>query len=400
MRSRKAARPSALVIILVSLLVQMACGGSETETGASSSERSSTDVLSLTPEIVRQGELEVLTVGTRSLHETLEAAGRIGRNEDHTARVGSPAEGRVTRIFVSLGEAVEQGAPLVQIHSHELIVARSDYSKATTALSATERRLRFARAERDRAQRLFAAKALSDRENQAAASELDGAQAEWERAQAELDQAEHYLMHLGVSPDAEIADGDLTVRAPLAGVVLERQVTLGTVVSPTNDLILLTDLDSLWVDAEVPEREASRVTIGQSAEVEVAAFPGETFEARIFHIADQLDAVLRTVSVRAIVDNSDRRLRPGMYAAIQIASDQSPPVIAVPERAIQRFNDTSVVFVALGEEKFERRTITTARDVSGWIEVLRGLASGERIVGDGSFLIKSEFLRNEFEEEG
>lgn len=376
-----------------------ACGSGPSGDDSPTTERESADVLRLAPELVERADFQLVTVDKRALEQSLEVTGRIQLNEDRTARVGSPAEGRVSRVFVGLGAGVEEGAPLVQIHSHELISARSDYTKATTALSAAERRLRIARTENDRAQRLLAAKALSERERLAAESELAGAEAEWDRARSELARAEHYLIHLGVDVDAGEADGDLTIRAPMPGVVLEREVTLGTVVNPTDDLILLSDLSTLWVVGEVPEREASLVSVGQRADIEVAAFPGERFEAEVFHIGEQLDPDLRTVQVRCRLDNPDRRLRPEMYATIHIERGETPPVLVVPEAAIQLFEGEEVVFVALDEGRFEKRPITSGETVAGATEVIDGLVEGERVVADGSFLIKSEFLRSQMEEE-
>ena len=130
----------------------------------------------------------------------------------------------------------------------------------------------------------------------------------------------------------------MTIRAPLSGVVLERAVTLGTVVNPADNLILLSDLASLWVVGEVPEREASLVSVGQSADIEVAAFPGERFEAEVFHIGERLDPALRTASVRCLLQNPDRRLRPEMYAANHIELGKTPPILVVPEHAIQIFD--------------------------------------------------------------
>lgn len=391
-------RARAVVVALLSA-GSLACSSGPDSGETTTTERLSSDVLRLAPELVERADFELVTVDERALERSLEVTGRIQLNEDRTARVGSPAEGRVSRLDVSLGDAVESGAPLIQIHSHELIVARSDYTKAMTALSATERRHRIAQTEHERAQRLLTAKALSDRERLAAESELAGAEAEWERARSELARAEHYLIHLGVDVDADNADGDLTIRAPLSGVVLERSVTLGTVVNPTDDVILLSDLSSLWVVGEVPEREASLVSVGQSADIEVAAFPGERFEAKVFHIGERLDPELRTASVRCLLENPDRRLRPEMYAAIHIALGETPPVLVVPESALQLFEGEQVVFVALDAGRFEKRPVTIGQTVADSVEVTSGLAEGERVVADGSFLIKSEFLRSHIEEE-
>ena len=171
---------------VVLLGLSMACGGGPSQDEPPTTERLSSDLLRLAPELVERADFEIVAVDKRALEQSLEVTGRIQLNEDRTARVGSPAEGRVSRLLVSLGDVVEEGAPLVQIHSHELIVARSDYTKANSSLSAAERRLRIAQTEHERAKRLLAAKALSDRERLAAEDELAGAEADQERARSEL----------------------------------------------------------------------------------------------------------------------------------------------------------------------------------------------------------------------
>jgi cobalt-zinc-cadmium efflux system membrane fusion protein len=387
--------------IVIAGLLLASCGGGK-DPATDTVERASMkqpDVLSLAPEVLEQGGIESAPVTTRELHETFEVTGRIQLDEDRTARVGSPAEGRVASVRIRLGDHVRRGDPLLDIHSHELIVARADYDKAKADVAAAERRLRYAETELARANRLLEAKALSDRERLFAASELVAIQSELSRALSERTRATDYLDHLGVTDPESAQGGDIVVRAPLDGVVLEREVTLGTVVNPADDLVLLADLSTLWVVGEVPERQATMVHAEQEAEVEVAAFPGEHFSARVFHIGETLDPSLRTVRVRATLENPDGRLRPEMYATMWILLDPAPAAIVVPESALQTIEGDSVVFVDLGEGRFEKRAVEITRRVDGWAEVASGVVEDERVVSVGSFLVKSELLRGRLAEE-
>ena len=227
-------RPSLTAAALLAPWILAGCGD-EPVAEAPASRNESRDVILLSPELVEQGGFVSVPVEERTLSEILEVTGRLQLDEDHTSRVGSPAEGRVARVLVSLGESVREGAALVAIHSHELIVARSDYVKAKASLSAAERKLAYAETELGRANRLYEAKAVSERERLLAASELVAAESEVERAGSELSRAEHYLRHLGVDVEETGLEGDLIVRAPIAGSVLERRVTIGTVVNPADE---------------------------------------------------------------------------------------------------------------------------------------------------------------------
>ena len=162
---------------------------------------------------------------------------------------------------------------------------------------------------------------------------------------------------------------------------------------------MLSDLSHLWVVGEVPERQAQLVQVGQSVEVEVTAYPGEHFPAKVFHVGEQLDPELRTVVVRCELANPEGRLRPEMYASLHLHRGNEGTFLAVPEVALQRIDDKPVVFVDHGEGRFERRFVSVGRRVGEWTEVLDGVDVGEKVVADGSFLVKSEFLRSQFEEE-
>ncbi len=352
------------------------------------------NLILLPQKALRRGEIQVLSVERRPLPQELRVTGRVQVNEDRAARVGSPVEGRVTRVLATVGDRVRAGQPLIALHSHELTAARSDYEKAKAALAQAEKARAYAHAEWERANRLLEAKAISRREQLRAAADLAAAEAELERARAEVRRAEEWLHHLGAWP--EIGD-EVLIRAPIDGIVLERRVTIGTVVTPSADLMTIADLSTLWVIAQVPEPQAALIRPGQPVWVTVAAFPGERFAGRVTYIGELLDPQTRTVQVRCLVRNRRERLRPEMYATITIALGMTEPRLVVPGQAIEEIGGESVVFVERGPGRFEKRTIRKGLSVwtpeGEWVEVTEGLRAGERIVVRGSFLLKSEVLK-------
>lgn len=356
-------------------------------------------IIVLSAEAMARGDIRIIAVARRSLPQELRVTGRVQVNEDRAVRVGSPVEGRVTRVLATVGDRVRAGQPLVALHSHELVAARSDYEKAKAAVARAEKARAYAAAELERANRLLEAKAISRREHLRAAADLAAAEAELEQARAELRRAEEFLHHLGAWP--EMSD-EVIIRAPIAGVVLERRVTVGTVVTPSTDLMTIADLSTLWVIAQVPEPQAARIRPGQLVSITVAAFADQHFTGRVTYIGESLDPQTRTVQVRCLVQNRHERLRPEMYATITITLGETSPRVVIPREAVQEIGGEFVVFVERAPGRFEKRSVQlglSALTPEGeWVEVTAGLREGERIVARGSFLLKSELLKGAIQE--
>ena len=326
------------------------------------------------------------------------ATGRVQINQDASARVGALAEGRVRQVDVTVGDAVEKGQPLVWIHSHELIDARAALTRAQSELVLAEQTLGYSQAELERAVRLLEAKAISAREQLRAEADVATAEARLRHARAELLRADEFVRHLGSDPEASVEEEDVVIRSPISGVVMERNVTVGSVVNPADDLLVVSDLSSLWVVAEVPSRQSSFVRMGQPVRIRVPAFPETDFRAQVVYLAESLDPDTRTVRVRCLVRDGSGRLRPEMYATIHIDLGATEPLIVLPAVAVQDVEGVSVVFIDHGGGRFEKRTVTTGRRQMGLQEITTGLQEGERVVTEGAFLIKTEFLKGMIEE--
>lgn len=355
--------------------------------------------ISLSAEALKLGQIEIGDVVSRQFHSKLEVSGRLATNEDNTARVGTIVTGRVTRILATVGDAVKKGQPLIYIHSHELLTARADAQKASAMIIEKEKALAYAKAELDRADRLVAARAISRKEQATATANVVAANAELDHAKAELTRASEWLEHLTVPHDSH---DDIVIYSPMNGIVVKRNVTVGTVVNEATDLISLANFETLWAIAEVPQYQAAGVRIGQSIEFKVSAFGDNRFKGQIVHIGEVLNPDTRTVQVRCLVNNSRGNLRPEMFATITIDAIGEGGVAsspAVPSEAVQDLKGEKMVFILAGEGIFEKRTVKTGREQDGMIEILSGLQPGQKIVKHGGFFIKSEMLKSTMAEE-
>jgi membrane fusion protein, heavy metal efflux system len=370
---------------------------SESKSASQTSEQKlAANQVRLSPEAIERGRIEIGALSTQPLRQTLEATGRLAINEDAAARVGTIVTGRVTRVLATVGDFVKKGQALIYIHSHELLDARANAAKAQAVVTEREKALAFAKAELDRADRLLSAKAVSKREQAQAAANVTAAAAELEQARAELARASEWLEHLTVPHDSH---EDIVIYAPISGVVLKRNVTLGTVVNEASDLMSIANLETLWAIAEAPQQQAASARVGQQVEIKVSTFGDRRFTGRVVYIGETLNPETRTAQVRCLVHNARGDLKPEMYATISIASEKEENVLAAPGEAVIEMQGERVVFVALGEGLFEKRPVQTGRQQNAMIEVTGGLRPGERVVTRGGFFVKSEFLKSTLSEE-
>lgn len=350
----------------------------------------------LSAEALKRAGIETTEVASQSLAQVLTATGRLALNDDAVVRVGTFVNGRVVHIFAKVGDQVRKGQTLVHIHSHELTDARGAFAKAKAALVEKEKALAFAQAEADRAERLFAAKAIAKREVDQAQARVIAAKAEIDLVKAELERAAEFLEHLAVDQDAP---DEVAIHSTASGIVTKRLITEGTVVSDAMDLIEIANISTLWAIAEVPEAQASFARIGQAVSIKVPALGDATISGKVIHIGTSLNPDTRTVQVRCLVNNLRGNLRPEMYATIQLSGGATASALAVPRVAIQDINGEKIVFIALENNAFEKRVVEVGREQGEFIEITKGLEAGIRVVTKGGFFLKTELLKSSLEEE-
>ncbi len=345
-------------------------------------------VVELTPEMVERLEIRTAAVSMRALPAELQTTGQVDFEQDRLAHVTPRIPGRVERVLADLGDDVRKGQELVVIDSVELGQAKADYLQA----KADEE---LVRQNFEREQGLFAERISSEKEMLVAkAAHLEAA--------ARLRNAEETLRLYGLSDDSvrsmSYESGQasrLPVRAPLAGRVVEKHVTIGELVTPERNLFTIADLGHVWIWIDVYERDLGNVHLEDDVAVTVDAYPGEEFGGKVTYVSDRVDPDTRTVRARIDVENPGHRLRPGMFARVTLSdphsgSERAEPSLVVPAGAVQRDGEESIVFVPLGGHRFERRHVELGRATSEFTEILSGLAAGDEVVVEGGFLLKSE----------
>jgi multidrug efflux pump subunit AcrA (membrane-fusion protein) len=197
----------------------------------------------------------------------------------------------------------------------------------------------------------------------------------------------------------ELLGRPLELKAPIDGIIIERKASIGELVGKDKEIFTISDPSDLWVIAEIKERDIGAVKAGQDATFTVLAYPGELFHGKVVRLGNEVESDSRTVEARIEVTNSDGRLKPGMFADVEITTTVLSDVMVVPDSALQTDEDRQVVFVALDANRFEKRPITLGIEQHNRVEVREGLKPGEKVVTEGSFVLKSEMLKGELGEE-
>ncbi|MBZ0115065.1 MAG: efflux RND transporter periplasmic adaptor subunit [Thermoanaerobaculia bacterium] len=346
-------------------------------------------VVELRPEAIERIGLLSEPVARRNVAGLRTTTGTLGFDEERLAHVTPRVAGRLVRVPGSLGGTVAAGEVLAVLDSTELGEARAAFLRARARHEVAQRR--FEREQALSADRISSEQDVMDAEGAARETAADRAASRQKLRLLGL--SSHEIEGLSWE-DPE--SSQVSVRAPFAGRVVAREATLGELVSPLDKLFTVADLSEIWLWIDLYERDLSHVRVGARVEVRLDAWPTETFGGELAYIADQLDPSSRTVPARVDLENPDRRLKPGMFARVSLASSEEPSlVLAIPRKAVQRDGDESIVFVRTAPGRFERREVDLGRVGEDLVEVLGGLEIGEDVVTDGSFLLRSQASADE-----
>lgn len=314
----------------------------------------------------------------RSRATTLETTGRVVFNEERLVRITAPVTGRVVEVLVRPGDLVEPGHRLLVLDSPDAGLARADYAKATADAERAEHALRLARD-------LFEVRAVAQKE-------VRDAESEYRKTAAERDRAAARLRNLGVDPARTDGATTVAVTAPRSGVVVERNVSPGQVVAygqsdVPSSLLVIADLSTMWVLADVYEPDVRRVRLGEAVSVTLPCCPGERYRGQVAGIGDAIDKESRTLKVRAVVPNRGRALKSEMFARVSIDTGTRQALV-VPQGAIHRDGSPTFVLVEKTRGEYERRPVTVGAEADGAVEILDGLTPADTVVSAGGILLK------------
>ncbi|MGZ8457469.1 MAG: efflux RND transporter periplasmic adaptor subunit [Gemmatirosa sp.] len=331
--------------------------------------------------------------------ETWRASGRLVLDPAVTQSLGAVAEGRVSRVLVSVGDRVTAGQALVAIHSHEMTDARGALASAAAADGGAETALSLARSAAARAERLLAIRALSLADAERARADLAQAEASRTRARAELARARAMLDHLGATGDP--AGHEVLVRSPMAGVVVTRAAQPGVVVLVGAPLVTVSQTTRLLLAMQLPERATAAARPGATVRFGVSALPEARFEARVERVAPTIDSVTRTIAVLARPVGGVGPLRAEMYGAAELMGAPGARTLVVTSAAVQAMEGDTVVVTARARPDgllLEAVRVRVGRRSAEHAEILAGLARGTPVVTQGAAVAKAELLRRRGEE--
>jgi cobalt-zinc-cadmium efflux system membrane fusion protein len=413
-------------------------GGSQTSTAggekpgagnATQNTASGNPIVTLTPDAEKDAGVTIATAESRVLETDVTVTGEVLANANTQIHVTTPVVGRITKILVSIGAHVKSGQNLMLVRSTDIQQAESDLLTGEQQVrsdlkqnlvqidcdSATaDAQLKLDEKSYNRSKGLYEEKISSQADFQTAETlynkdkiALDSL-VKKRRATVELSNekmklvtgpAKNKLRVLGVT-DHEIeqvmktqnVDPMDTVDATGEGVVVERLVNVGELIDPSKPLFTIGDFHTVWLKADVFEKDISKVKLGQPIELQVDSFPDRVFTGRLDYVANQVDSDTRTLAVRAEVVNQDLLLKPKMFARMKIIVDKDR-ALAVPTAAVQDTRASKVVYVPMGNNSFEERTVKLGEQSADYIEILEGLKAGEKVVTKGSFDLRANSVR-------
>ena len=375
----------------------------DTNIGAKSGDKDKADAaetteVKLTSEAIKRYGVGLGRAKKQKLVSHVVVPAQVSFNTTAMAVVGCPVQGRVAELKVAVGDTVGKGDELLVVESTELGEAQSDYLQKRTGVTAAEATVEPAKSAYDRAKRLYdSSQGISLTELQKRQVDLSAAKNAALTAQAALKATASRLKLLGLNKEAIdklVESGDINpkyvVRAPLAGTITEQLVTFGELVKPDREkLLVMADMTTLWVIADVPETRIGEIKRGAKASVTVG---DQSFDGAVFRVGLSVDPSTRSVPVQIEV-MAARALKPGMFAQADISTSAADePVVAVPSSAIQSVDGSTAVFLPVDGQPntFARRMVSVGDAADGMVPIISGLDGGERVVTSGAFILKAE----------
>jgi cobalt-zinc-cadmium efflux system membrane fusion protein len=345
--------------------------------------------------------IEIEIVAPQPIAGTILATGKILVSEDRMANIGPVHEGRIVRLYAGQGSNVKKGQKLADLESADIDQAEADYLKALADYDNARRtsaaEVKFAQATYDRTKMLYEKTITAGKNLQAAEHDLELAKASAASSvagtKAALTAARRHLLILGLKEsdvDALASKPALTavfsLTSPIAGIVVERNATIGATVGSDANVFKIIDISRVWIDANVFEKDLERVKRGQEVKVSVTAFPGSSFSGRVILVSSVVDPETRSVKVRTEVPNPDGRLKPDMFANVQIITDLHRTAISILQSAVLNDEGKTVVFVSEGSG-YQKRAVSVGIQGNDRVEIIEGLQAGDKVVVKGNYLL-------------
>jgi len=331
--------------------------------------------------------IKIEPVGEHIFPQEQEAVGNIDFNQELLTQVFTPYQGRILKAFASVGEIVKKDRILFTIDSPDLVQAESTLIAAAGVLELTSKAL-------ERQRNLYKQSAAAQKDYEQSISDQQAAEGAYRAARAAVKVFGKTEAEIDtIAADRKI-DPALVVPSPIGGLITARNAAPGLFVQPGNPppVYIVADTSTMWMLANVPEKGAPELKVGQEVSVTVASLPGRAFRGKIVTIGATVDPNTRRVLVRSEIADPGYELRAGMFAVFTITVAPPKRSLAVPQDGVVREGDgTMTVWVTADRRKFIKRIVKTGLVRDGFTEILDGLKGGELVATDGSLFIANQF---------
>ena len=343
--------------------------------------------INLTADDLKKAQIHTARAMKRATETTLRVPGIVKPDEYREVHVTPIADGIVRQVPVVLGNHVRSGQPLAVIFSSELAEAETQYLAFLAELDAEHKKLQ-------RTQNLVRLGAASQQEEEEVTATHTVHEAHVRAALERLKLLGAGERQIAALKEAKQIDSNVTVPAPIDGVVLTRMANLGLVVNKAQELFTVADLSSVWVMASLNEKDFAAVQVGSAARITTPAYAGRVWNGRVAYIDPQVDPSTRTAQARIEVANPRESLRLQMYVDVEFTS-RGAVGTAVPDAAVQSIGDRQFVFLPIkdNEGSFVMRVVRLGPAANGYYAVLEGLKPNDEVVTEGSFILKAEGVR-------
>jgi len=353
----------AVLTLLVAVLSLMGCGRSEK---ASAPPELQSAQFSSAPTVRH------VAVERRLVHDVLDLAAKVQPDPTKLVRIYPPTSGRVVSVSVKPGDRVRRGETLAVLQSGDVGTARADFTKAQIEANRATRAMQ-------RIKSLYEHGAAAEKDYIEAQATADSAHAELERASQRLS-----LLNLSARANSD----RVGLVAPTDGVVLEISAAPGEFsksLESSNPILTIADLTTVWVVADLYEKDVAKVLPRSPVIVTLQAYPGRSWKGRIASISDALDPVTRTLKIRVVLPNTGRELKPEMFGTVRLETGAHSALV-VPATAVIREGGKTSVFVEK-DGTSEPRRVAVGTTVGSEVEVLGGLQAGEQVASEGAELL-------------
>jgi cobalt-zinc-cadmium efflux system membrane fusion protein len=401
-------------IILLCMLLLVFCGDQKNKTPSTQAEDSpdaepqaqehnegTHQDVQVSLEKQKDWGIEVGSAVADDIVSRISLPGILIMNQNETAHISSFVAGKVIALSVDLGTKVRQGQALCTINSPEFAQAQADFLE-------TRARLNLSQKDFERAQKLFEEKALEEKEFLRREAEYNKLITEYGARGSTLHS--YGLTHEHIAAlilkcetvkdeeyKCEIADPNLLILSPLSGTVVFRDVILGEHVAPEKTVFTVSNLKTLWALLDAYEKDLPFINKNSTVAIESPLYPGKTFSGKITYISDLIDAQLRTVKIRVVIDNSEGLLKPNMYIQGFVENiSETKNTLVIPDEAVQNLEGEKVVFVLEEDDIFTVRHVSLGLKIGSLRVVTEGLAATDKLAIKGAFYLKTELMKATF----